>query len=247
MYFLFRGKVYEKAEVAALFSFLAGLVFLGGNLIWIVINPSLSEFFQNFSKITFNSNLVALIVSGLYYFKPDCRIFINNFFLTFAAVLLWFAGLGFWCLLFPIFYIDLGNYIVPSNIQEWYYFSMFFVFWDHLVTQILFLIMFLYCCRKSNANYLIPVPTKSIGCAVYLCLIIWVFWNVILTHLDVAFPTYGILTNFNPHSEHMELMNLFSLKSLLGCHLLCIIIAYVLLVTFSRISFQIHIHNVGMA
>ncbi|WP_187150045.1 hypothetical protein [Candidatus Mycoplasma haematobovis] len=243
MFLVFQGRIYEKDKLVAICSFLGGALFFFGNLVYFILEPSWAKLFENISKITFNSNLLAFIVSGLYLYDPKHSVFKNNFLMCFTAILLWFAALGFWCILFPIFYIDLGNYLISQQTTRWHPFTLFFTVWNHAVNPLLFLITFLYCTKKTSSEFLTPVSAKDLGIAIYLYLISWVLWNILISAVDRTFPTYGILTNFNPYSQHVEGKNLYSLKSLLGCNIACVFLSCLLITFFSRISYKFFIIN----
>lgn len=243
MYLVFCGRIYEKDKLVALCSFLGGALFFFGNLAFFIAAPSWAKLFENVSKITFNSNLLAFIVSGLYLYNPKHSVFKNNFLMAFTAVLIWFAALGFWCILFPIFYIDLGSYLISQQTTNWHPFILFFTVWNHAVTPLLFLVTFIYCTKKTSSDFLAPISARELATAIYVYLISWVLWNIIISAVDKIFPTYGILTNFNPYSRHATSKNLYSLKSLLGCSIACIFIAFLLIACFSRISHKFSIIN----
>lgn len=133
--------------------------------------------------------------------------------------------MGFWGILFPVYWIDLGGLFISSNDMRWVNFSSFFMFWNHTVTPICFIAFFCQVIKKNNSHKLTPVNVKSLLFIVYCYFCVWVIWNMFLSSLDNVSPTYGIFTNFNPYKSFKDvymLDNLFSIRALIFSHVLFI-------------------------
>lgn len=244
MYFVFRGWIVEKTQAAAFCSFFAGCVFFIGFLGYLIKELSFVFLISQLSKLTIQSNLFALVTSGLYIFKPNHRWFSTNILPIISVTLLSFAGIGFWVILFPIYFIDLGDYLIPEVDKNFSYISVFFGIWDHTVTQIIFLFFFYYVTKKANSFYLTPINTKSLLSFLYIYYCAWVLLNVIISFTDITFPTYGILTNFNPNSSAKikfsggEDIPIFGIRSLMASHLACLVLIISLSLFFSWMSIK---------
>lgn len=245
MYIIFRNRIIEKDIFAGFFSFVAGLIFFFGLLAHITLNFSSRTIIEQLGKITCQSNLLAFFTSGFYCLKPNHRLFRTNFFPLFAISLIWFAGLGFWCLLFPIYYIDLSSFIISPEEMEQSFMSLFYSIWNHTITPFLFLIFFYFLNKKKNLWHLIPIKTKNLILAINLYVFLWVCWNIFISSLGNIFPTYGILTNFNPYTEFEidDFVNLFSLRSLIGSHLFCWFLSLSIGFIYSSIAIKFRAMN----
>ncbi|GCE63282.1 hypothetical protein [Candidatus Mycoplasma haematohominis] len=245
MYIIFRNKAIEKDILAGFLSFLAGLIFFFELLVSISINFSFKALIEQLGKITCQSNLLAFFVAALYCVNPNHRVFRTNFLPLAAATLIWFAGLGFWILLFPIYYIDLGSFLIsPENMEQSFVF-VFFSIWNHTVTPFFFLIFFYFLNKKKNLWHLIPIKTKNLILVLHLYEILWVSWNIFISLLGDIFPTYGILTNFNPYTkfETDDFSNLFSIRFLIASHLFCWFLSLAIGVIFSSVAIKFRAMN----
>lgn len=239
MFLVFRKRLLEPDIFFAFCSFIAGSIFFIG-LLQDLFLGSLKNAIENLGKITIQSNLFAFIISGIYFFNPKHKIFRTNLYLLAAITLLFFAGLGFWCLLFPIYYIDLNSFIISPEEKVGGFRGAFYAIWNHTITQIFFLVFFYHINKKRNLWHLIPSPTKQINKFVLTYCCIWQLWNVFASTVLVIFPNYGVLTNFNPNSFYADdsIATIFNLKILIFSNFFCLFLGLGISTFFSRFAIK---------